>query len=1322
MSPDLEKQKPIQFHYHTLETLCTELVSGRAILVDDKGHEFRLVSPRTRALFNWYRVNQDTWAGRNTKKDVDALADLLDETPPELPSPAIASSDKPKRLLHLKRVRVHRFAGIHRYGTPEKPPEEFGYELTKPLTLIEGRNGSGKTSLLSAIAWCLTGHVYRSQREPEFVSEPVSISVAAHPDVTAATGDVHDMAAITPMPPQEVLASLGPDRLLLDTWVELTFVDDEGKEVAPLKRSVHRSPRGRVRVAEPDFSGLGVDPVAREVGTKMPGLIPYIELGKRSSLGEAVAALIGISPLLDLVKHVGKSIDKLEDDLPKDRVSEIKKIDADFRAAQDELEALIKEHLEVAPQEAIPEPAKTTTAKVEVALGKYKAHLEALQSEAFAKSKAILGDTFDPSDESSRQDLTKAVGPAIGQLDAKNIRALPAANRLAVLGHLPAQGIAKAQDLVDEIVSQGAELARLSDQPSVHARLRLYARVAAWMKELPESADRVDLCPVCQNALEGNIDPVTGKPVAAHIGEFLKADAAHLEKTLGDWEQWARGRLLVELPPGLSGEVRDDLPDRPADLIVEALTNKLFEFPHFKGELAALKTPLRALCDRVLGGLAPYEEPAPPVIPDCFSESEASLRRALQRLVRALAFARWRKANADSCREAFLRIVGSVEAGRRSLRPPEEPVENWPLSDRLLALERMIQDASPLAQALAKVATLARKLTERKAKNKRIELYRHTAEALEPLLELGKLVEQQVGSLMRELSSATAHWRNLFYTSSFINAPEVVATDVWRDGSLAFQAECLGTRVPAEHVSNASDLRATLLAFVVALWGYLLKTRGGLSLLLLDDLPVLFDPENFDRVAASLRHLVDAGARAVVTTSNHRFGEEAQRAVGPGDAERLMIHPLGAPRAHIELGLFEERITEKQKEFLENENDDKAAQEYVEELRIYIEQRIEDFFSHTPEPGLPPKPTVSDLLNAVRRFSKHGIELFSKPAFANLVSYPHLAANSEFVNVMNASHHGHQGLITYKRVYSLKDVCARVTELVSVCYMEYGNWLSRGPSEVEEATPVSPEAMPPPLLDVPLIDDLAAFTSGSWPSEIVETGERFCADALNDHALYVVSAHNLGFAAPRNCRAIVRLSQEMVPDSSLVIALHGEKTYARRLLRDRANPAVITLGSEAEDPSKRSPSLIPPAAEVRLLQIVGILFEDRPHYPRPREEATLAGEWGVLGEVEAVFRVRGNSALPLALEGQKVLGGRCLTPADIAGLEGSLVAIATSDGAALKRIGAAVPGAGHIRQFESIGGRGESMLVRTEDIEDGFGALPVLHSARLVLGVLYEPV
>jgi len=73
-------------------------------------------------------------------------------------------------------------------------------------------------------------------------------------------------------------------------------------------------------------------------------------------------------------------------------------------------------------------------------------------------------------------------------------------------------------------------------------------------------------------------------------------------------------------------------------------------------------------------------------------------------------------------------------------------------------------------------------------------------------------------------------------------------------------------------------------------------------------------------------------------------------------------------------------------------------------------------------------------------------------------------------------------------------------------------------------------------------------------------------------------------------------------------------------------------------------------------------------------------------------------------------------------LIGEMVALDTSGGCAFKRVGEVLPGAEHVRQFESIGGLGESLLVRTEAIEnDPFHGLPLLRDTREILGVLYSP-
>ena len=277
-----DSTKPAPLHVHTLDTLCNELVSGRAVLIEDDGEKFQFRSAKTRSLFEWYRRNRDKWAKNVMKTDVEALADQLAKAPPEMPAVAIAAGEQERRVLHLKSMRAHRFAGIHRYGSIEEPPEVFEFEFDKPLTLIEGMNGAGKTSLLNAIVWCLTGHIYRSQRPPEQVADTLRVDVDDDFEPAEDHETANDITAITPLPPSTVLTALRGAPVPLDTWVELLFVDDPGNEVGPIRRSVERSNRGKLRVVEPDLFPLRLTPVAVDVGTRMPGLIPYIQLGKPS--------------------------------------------------------------------------------------------------------------------------------------------------------------------------------------------------------------------------------------------------------------------------------------------------------------------------------------------------------------------------------------------------------------------------------------------------------------------------------------------------------------------------------------------------------------------------------------------------------------------------------------------------------------------------------------------------------------------------------------------------------------------------------------------------------------------------------------------------------------------------------------------------------------------------------------------------------------------------------------------------------------------------------------------------------------------------------
>jgi hypothetical protein len=292
---------------HTLDSLCDELVSGRSVYLGD-GTEISFGSLDTRTIFCWYVENRKKWTGHNRKEDVEDIVNRLGRHVPKKPVVVRPAGARGNRCLHLRSIRAHRFGGIHKYGHVNQPPKDFEYTFEKAITLVEGMNGSGKTSLLNAIVWCLTGYIYRSQRGPEEIEGEIEIRT---PSLAGTESLCKTCTPITPIPNEATLNALGDDTVLLDTWVELTFEDDDGNQVGKVRRSQTRTARGKVTVQPTGFDSLGLDPIALHVGTRMSGLIPYIQLEEVSDVGQAIAALTPFRALSDLVNHARKSKDGL---------------------------------------------------------------------------------------------------------------------------------------------------------------------------------------------------------------------------------------------------------------------------------------------------------------------------------------------------------------------------------------------------------------------------------------------------------------------------------------------------------------------------------------------------------------------------------------------------------------------------------------------------------------------------------------------------------------------------------------------------------------------------------------------------------------------------------------------------------------------------------------------------------------------------------------------------------------------------------------------------------------------------------------------------
>lgn len=257
------------------------------------------------------------------------------------------------------------------------------------------------------------------------------------------------------------------------------------------------------------------------------------------------------------------------------------------------------------------------------------------------------------------------------------------------------------------------------------------------------------------------------------------------------------------------------------------------------------------------------------------------------------------------------------------------------------------------------------------------------------------------------------------------------------------------------------------------------------------------------------------------------------------------------------------------------------------------------------------------------------------------------------------------------------------------------------------------------VLDDP--QDLLDYDTGHLPlgGSQAEGDEHLSSEWFGDKALFYVRHDTMGFAIPAGSVAIVEAAASAVRDHSLVVARRGTQAFARRLLRPR-NGEGFSLAAEATDPRRSRPTLAFEDHGIDTHRVVGVLFSHLPP-PEGREEASEISGDPILARVEVAYRVREESAVPLALPGQTILGGRALTAADVATMEGRIVALTLSDGTSiLKRVGSQVSSAlPYLRQFETIGGLGDSVVIATEVIE-GAPDVPVMAYARPIIGVIYD--
>ena len=1296
---------PLELHLHTLESLMADLVSGREILIGES-ETYSLSSDRVRSALNWYRTKgQVNWSSNVSSQSGEELVAAIQYDPPELPVGATGEASTAARRLTLVKMHAHRFAGIHKFGKPDEPPRDLTHDFSAGITLFEGRNGCGKTSILNAIVWALTGQILRPQRPPASADEEFECQHDPGADAEAMTFKI---SPVTPMPDASVYLPQG--LLPIDTWVELTFADENGVILPPVRRSQSRSGAKLVETP-PDFSPLGVDPVALRIGTVMPGLLPHIQVGGTASeLSEAIAELTGLASLVTLAGHAKRARAKITGDYTKGKEDARDRADQGYLQSKNEIEAIIADNQRLTSP--VPIPAPSGDPLIESSLDAIEAHFEAAKGKIFGSAQSILGETFDATDKAQRGELEQNCTLAIDRVNA--IASLPSLQRLRGLRSVGDDLLAAAEAKLTEIVAEAKLLEQLAQEPGLAARQRLYARVAAWIAEHTDAEVSDEHCAVCGGELIHSVDPVTGRLTREHLSEAA-ANASLISQTLAQWAKAVEGELLTSLPPDLAAELGKTLPDHPCKLMRQGIIEELFDHQAFKGALLPLKQGLAAAFDKIASN-------APPLLAQRtfdLPQNLDALQGKLERIDYAIRFARWRKSN-DAFAAEISSIVKNPQAA--SDNPGEGALDS--LNDKLTKLSEVVLDAKPVGDVQLKLTSIRQRLNERRAAEVRLNEYAVATEALQELTTLGDLAQRQVDDLQATLRDRTSEWRNCIYQSAFpASAHDLAATSLGPKRELNLSVLKDGLTAPAQHVVNASALRASLAGFYLAFWEHVISLRGGLNLILLDDPQDLLDDHNRESLASTIKQLVSTGAQPIVTSYNAVFADDVARQRGVS-VNHYSIEPCTTARPCIAVSLSVSAIAKKRSKFEEDVNCANKARDYANECRIFFENKLGSIFDDPAHSGWNaenPHPTLAAYVQRVRTVtSQAGEGMFTGNAFKRFATHSTLSDNSAVLTLMNDSHHGQAVQIAANRVFAVRDELSSLLSLVDEMHEEAARWRRRELFGANDNTPptLQPLTVAPTLTKSLLIHpDLAAFAGISGTGESQAQVEDLNPELFANKAYFLLRRPNFGFAAPQGAIAIIEAEAAPVANGRLVIARKEGQTLARRVLRSKDRDEIGLVAEIPDRPHRDSTIIFAHPTQFDLHQVVGIILEHGLSFSNGQDEAVVVDATEVLAQMETCFRVRDTSASPFAFENQVVVGGK-LVPLDQL-REDALVALSLNDGASVfKRVGRRLPGElSHIRQFESIGGLGSSEVLSVGKPHDGFRQVM---SARTVMGVLYR--
>lgn len=258
-----------------------DLVSGIPVIVNGKKFEFEDVFSRN--LLQHIRSLSDKLIEPPIGQD--KALDLIDASKKVLGFEEVFSPPKEKekpqsgshRMLKIKRLSAFNFRGLQNFNS-----DKFTFDFKSEPYLLTGVNGTGKTSVLNAIVWCLTGHLLWDRTVP---SAPQKVDLKTIDGLGEPRVIKNNWPIQVSIPPLESIDTAKPH-----CWVELELINDDEHTPVVVRREYNTN--------KESVTGMdSIDPLSIELALLMPGRVNHIQLTNDTQIGNLFFQISGLNAL-----------------------------------------------------------------------------------------------------------------------------------------------------------------------------------------------------------------------------------------------------------------------------------------------------------------------------------------------------------------------------------------------------------------------------------------------------------------------------------------------------------------------------------------------------------------------------------------------------------------------------------------------------------------------------------------------------------------------------------------------------------------------------------------------------------------------------------------------------------------------------------------------------------------------------------------------------------------------------------------------------------------------------------------------------------------